>query len=89
MKRIRITISGKVQGVWYRKSTQQKAQELGLDGWVKNLENGSVLLEAQGNAAALEQLITWCYRGPENAIVTGVETENIPVEESFGFEVIR
>lgn len=89
MKRVRITISGQVQGVWYRKNAQAKAQELGLNGWVKNTSNGHVLAEAQGENAALQQFITWCYQGPEAAIVTGVETENIATEECFSFDIHR
>jgi acylphosphatase len=87
MKRTRITITGLVQGVWFRKSAQQKAQSLGLSGWVKNLSNGAVLAEAEGKIANVEQFITWCYQGPENAVVTGVETENVPLENDGDFLV--
>lgn len=89
MKRIRITVSGEVQGVFFRKSAQEKASELGLSGWVKNLSNGHVLAEAEGEPAKLEQFITWCYRGPELAMVAGVETENIPLEDERSFIILH
>jgi acylphosphatase len=88
MKRTRITITGHVQGVWFRKSAKEEAEKLGLVGWVKNLSNGGVLAEAEGKSADVERFITWCYKGPENAVVTGVETENVPLEADFSF-VIR
>jgi len=88
MKRTRITITGHVQGVWFRKSAKDEAEKLGLVGWVKNLSNGGVLAEAEGKSVDVERFITWCYKGPENAVVTGVETENVPLEADFGF-VIR
>jgi acylphosphatase len=78
VKRAKITITGVVQGVYYRASARNKAVELNLAGWVRNLNNGAVLAEAEGPAVAVEQFITWCYQGPENAIVTGVEIEYLP-----------
>jgi acylphosphatase len=49
------------------------AERLGLSGWVKNLEDGSVELEAEGPRAVLEKLVSWCHRGPSAARVTGAE----------------
>lgn len=88
MKRVRITISGEVQGVFFRKSAMARATELGLAGWVKNSGTG-VVTEVEGEPLKVEQYITWCYRGPEAAVVTGVETQNIPTEGDQGFLVIR
>jgi acylphosphatase len=88
MKRVRITISGEVQGVFFRKSALEKATELGLAGWVKNSGNG-VLTEAEGEPISVEKYITWCYRGPEAAVVTGVETQNVAVEGDQGFIILR
>ncbi len=89
MKRTRITVTGLVQGVFFRKSAALKAQELGLTGWVKNLSNGAVLAEAEGRSVDVEQFITWCYRGPDGAVVTGVETENVPLEADSVFLIMR
>ena len=88
MKRVRIIISGEVQGVFFRKSALEKANELGLSGWVKNSGN-SVLAEAEGEPAKIEQFITWCYRGPDAAVVTGVETQIILAEGEHGFIILR
>ena len=83
-------IVGKVQGVWYRASTQQKAAELGLAGWVKNNPDGSVLLQAQGELSALSALEQWCWQGPPLAKVTKVSKQEVAsLTESNTFEVVR
>lgn len=84
-----IRISGKVQGVWYRGSTQQKAQSLDLAGWVKNEGDGSVRIHAFGDEECLQQLLAWCYEGPKHAQVKDVGHESIPYEEHFGFTIQR
>ena len=71
--RIRLLIDGRVQGVGYRYCACAEARRLGLDGWVRNLCNGQVELEAEGSEYALEQLTLWCYRGPLFAEVRHVE----------------
>ncbi len=63
MKVVRITVSGKVQGVAFRYYTKMKADELGIDGTVQNLENGNVLVHAKGNAQELDIFINWCNEG--------------------------
>lgn len=88
MTRYRIKVKGKVQGVFYRSSTQAKAKELGLSGWVKNLEDGSVLIEAQGEEQKLEKLIEWCHQGPGAAVVNEVETTEIEPEAGNGFATL-
>ena len=64
-----IKVSGRVQGVWFRKSTQQKALELGLKGWVQNEADGAVLIEAAGEEAAMLEFVQWCRKGPPMAHV--------------------
>ncbi|MBL7645194.1 MAG: acylphosphatase [Candidatus Hydrogenedentes bacterium] len=71
--RIRLLIDGRVQGVGYRYSACAEARRLGLDGWVRNLGNGQVELEAEGDEDGLEQLTLWCHRGPLLAEVRHVE----------------
>ena len=90
-RRIEIIITGVVQGVWFRKSALEEAQKLGLTGWVRNAANGSVIAQAEGPANKVEQFVTWCYRGSENAVVTGVETKNIPLlnDEERDFSILR
>lgn len=79
MRRIRAIVSGRVQGVSYRASTAVEASRLGLVGWVKNLRNGGVELEAEGPREAVEALLAWCKDGPPAARVTGVAVETIDV----------
>jgi acylphosphatase len=77
MRRIRAIVSGRVQGVSYRASTVTEARRLGLVGWVKNREDGSVELEAEGEAAMVAALLQWCHQGPPGAIVGRVAVEDL------------
>lgn len=70
-----IIVSGKVQGVFYRQSTKEKAIELNVMGFVKNLPNGNVYILATGTTDQLNALIEWCWQGPKRAIVTDVSCE--------------
>jgi acylphosphatase len=69
MRRVKILVHGRVQGVFYRDSTRRKARELGLVGTVRNLPDGSVEIVSEGTAAALEVLVQWCKLGPPAAEV--------------------
>ena len=83
-----ITVKGKVQGVFFRKYTKQKAQELNIAGWVKNTDEGDVEIMAQGNADALEKLMHWCKEGPPKAEVETVEVKDIePQTDIRGFSI--
>lgn len=75
MEGCRIIIAGRVQGVFYRKSTQVVARELGLKGYAQNLPDGRVLIEAEGGRAQLEELVRWCEDGPPASKVTGIEID--------------
>lgn len=83
MKHYNITVSGKVQGVFYRANTQDKAKELGIKGWVRNEADGSVYIEAEAEKEKLDQLIDWCKEGPSRARVENVHYD---VGEVVGFE---
>ena len=72
MEHLCITISGKVQGVWYRASAQDRAIELGLKGFVCNLPDGRVYVEAEGDPMALQAFVDWCGQGPPMAMVAEV-----------------
>lgn len=74
-KHISIKVSGRVQGVYYRASTHEEAQRLGLKGFVKNEPDGSVYIEAEGDDAVLNALVAWCKQGPPAAHVTNVEIQ--------------
>ena len=83
----RITITGLVQGVFFRAETQKKAQQLGLTGWVKNTKTGGVEIHAEGPADKRKELEEWCWKGPERAEVTDVESEDVSSEHCSSFEI--
>ncbi len=88
--RVRLTIRGRVQGVFYRASTRRRATELGLVGWVRNLPDGGVEAVAEGPRAALDALVAWCHDGPRSARVDGVEARWSDATGEFdGFRVLR
>jgi len=75
MRRARVRIVGLVQGVFYRQSTVEMAQGLGLYGWVRNLPDGSVEALFEGEAGLVGQAVTWCRQGPPRASVSDVAIE--------------
>ena len=82
IKQIEITVTGKVQGVFFRESTKAEAIKLGITGTVKNLPNGNqVFIVAQGEELKLSELIGWCHQGPAAAKVDKVEVVDVVVEE--------
>jgi len=70
-----LTVRGRVQGVYFRASTVQEAQNLRLTGWVRNCPDGSVEAVAEGNRSKVEDLIAWCRRGPRGARVQSVDVK--------------
>jgi acylphosphatase len=87
MKHYTIRVYGKVQGVFFRASSQEKAAELGLKGWVKNEADGSVLIEAEGTEDKLQNFISWCRKGPAKASVEKVEYAEDELQEYEAFKV--
>lgn len=75
MKHLNIIIKGKVQGVFFRKFTHSKATQLGVKGFVKNLNDGSVYVEAEGDHNILDIFVEWCHDGSPTAQVDEVITE--------------
>ncbi len=73
MKRARLLISGRVQGVFFRAYTEKEAQRLGLAGWVRNLADGRVEAVFEGPEKKLEEMISWCRRGSPASKVEKVE----------------
>lgn len=69
MQRYVITITGKVQGVFFRSSARQIATRLGLTGFARNQPDGSVYIEVEGNKLALQEFLAWCRQGPQGANV--------------------
>ncbi|MFL5321572.1 MAG: acylphosphatase [Myxococcaceae bacterium] len=88
-RRVSLRITGKVQGVFFRESTKTKARELGLSGWVKNLDDGSVQALAQGETDKIDELIQWAHRGPPAARVTDVSVEDRPPASDLGPFVVE
>ena len=89
MKTIRLTIKGKVQGVFYRATAKDIADELGIKGWVRNLPNNNVEIAATATEELLQKFIDWCKQGPPRAKVDGVSVEELNLEEFNGFRIIR
>ncbi|MBY0356743.1 MAG: acylphosphatase [Candidatus Obscuribacterales bacterium] len=88
-RRIKLIITGKVQGVYFRQSTREEAYRLGLSGWVKNEADGAVSAEAQGTPEQLERLIAWCRQGPPRAQVNQLEIEWLAVKaEEAPFQIL-
>ena len=81
------TVSGRVQGVFFRASTQKKARALKLTGYVKNCPDGNVELIAFGPEEAVQALGKWLWQGPKLAKVTDVKSEIIPVAVYHDFEI--
>ena len=77
----RCYVSGRVQGVFYRAATRQRAQELGCRGYARNLPDGSVEVLAVGERAAVDELIAWLWQGPPAAHVTDVKCIDLAVDE--------
>jgi acylphosphatase len=89
-RRVRIHVSGRVQGVWFRASARERALELGLDGEARNLADGRVEIHAEGPAEAIDSFLVWCGRGPAGARVDTVAVEDQePVGGPAGFRITR
>tara|TARA_B100000959_G_C14949515_1_gene611311 strand:- start:915 stop:1196 length:282 start_codon:yes stop_codon:yes gene_type:complete len=71
--RVHVYISGKVQGVFFRSYTKDKAQKEGLNGWVKNLTDGRVEIVLEGNKEKCEEMLQWCHKGSPSSKVENVE----------------
>jgi acylphosphatase len=88
--RVRLRVTGLVQGVFYRQSAASEAGRLGLAGSVRNMADGSVEVVAEGARAAVEGLVAWCRRGPPSAHVASVDVEwQAPTGEPGPFAVRR
>ena len=84
-----IIVSGKVQGVFFRKNTKLKAEEFNLCGWVKNTSDNKVEIFAQGNEKNLIIFSDWCMQGPPKAKVKKVDvTETQPDKSLNDFSIV-
>lgn len=81
MKRVRVIVAGRVQGVFFRVETADRARSLGLAGSVRNRPDGAVEAVFEGNEDRVDALVRWCARGPAGA---RVDTVNVEPEEPLG-----
>lgn len=86
---LELKIIGKVQGVYYRGSTKQKADELGLTGWVKNEPSGEVSIAVEGAPKQVDQFTAWCAQGPPMASVQQVIPSSTIVKNYSKFTILR
>jgi DNA ligase D-like protein (predicted 3'-phosphoesterase) len=84
---IRATIAGEVQGVGFRDSTRRRANELGVQGWVRNAEDGTVTVHAEGPAPAVTALVEYLHKGPRGAVVAEVAVEDVRSEGHEQFAI--
>ena len=87
--RAHIFVSGRVQGVWFRQKTKQKAEKLGVFGWVKNLSDGRVEAVFEGNKQQVEQMVIWARKGPFWAKVNDIDISWEKYKGEFNFFEIK
>ena len=80
--RVHVFVTGRVQGVWFRESTREKATELGVGGWVRNLPDGRVEVMFQGPSVAVRAVVAFVRHGPPLANVESIEVEEKALEEA-------
>jgi acylphosphatase len=85
--RRRVTVHGRVQGVFFRDSTRQRAEAAGVTGWVANRPDGTVEAVFEGNDEVVESLVRWMHDGPRGADVDRVEVGDEDPEGLSGFDV--
>lgn len=86
---VNISVSGRVQKIGFRYSTLEVADQLGIVGFVQNLSDGSVYIEAEGTEESVETFIAWCHHGPRWAHVDKVEVEKAEMKNFTIFEINR
>ena len=87
MKHFSIRVVGKVQGVFFRASTKETADELGIKGMVRNEPDGSVYIEAEGEDETLIRFMEWCKKGPRMARVERCEIDEKGIQNFKNFSI--
>jgi acylphosphatase len=87
MARRRVVAHGRVQGVWFRESARQRAEQLGVAGWVRNREDGAVEAELEGAAEDVDVLVAWFGHGPPGAHVERIDVDERAPTGEIGFGV--
>lgn len=88
-KHYNITVAGRVQGVFFRASTKTSADHLDIHGFVKNLPDGTVYIEAEGEEEDLKKFLEWCSQGPKAARVDSCKVAESGMKNFSGFEIAR
>jgi acylphosphatase len=89
MRSVHLIVKGKVQGVFFRATTKEVADELEIVGWVKNTAEGYVEITASGEDINVERFIEWCNTGPSRAKVSSVQIEDLPFIQFENFSILR
>jgi len=89
MQTIRIIITGKVQGVFFRANAKEMATKYEIKGWIKNTNDGKVEAMVYGQENKVKDFLEWCKTGPEKAEVDNVIVHELPEIKFNNFEVIR
>lgn len=89
MKTLRIIVSGRVQGVFFRAATKAVADQIGIRGIVKNLSDGTVFIEAEGEDFLMEDFLDWCKYGPDDARVDDISVEEIVTKNYSNFNILK
>ena len=89
-KAAKIIVSGTVQGVFFRGFVKKKADELGLTGFIRNLEDGNVEIVIEGEKDTINKLVDFCKQGPDHSIIKGIKTTEINWSGNFKeFKILR
>lgn len=88
-KHLNIIIHGKVQGVFFRSSAKEKAEELGIKGYIRNMEDGTVLIEAEADKEVLSEFLNWCENGPDKAEVEKIDKFQKGLQHYDNFQVVN
>ncbi|WP_239123243.1 acylphosphatase [Rhizocola hellebori] len=88
MESKKVTVSGRVQGVYFRDTCRRMALAAGVRGWVRNRPDGTVQALFEGEPDAVEQMVAWAHTGPPQAAVSAVEVTSVPASDPVGFRVV-
>lgn len=86
-RHVNVKIYGRVQGIFYRATAKEEADKLNIKGFVQNMPDGSVYIEAEGEKDQLDKFIKWCNSGPSMAKVEKIEVSEGQLKNFTGFEV--
>ena len=89
MKRLRLIVSGRVQGVGFRWAAQKAARQLGVYGYVRNLPNGDVEIVAEGDDTAVDRMTTWVRKGPTWSRVDNLQLHDLPGPAEYAAVGVR